>query len=90
MSRADSISSVISGLRLPLLDADGQPMLDAAGRPNVRSCSMVESINIPLMWRVCHLAYGLSNYDIWSPSPMPSTPATHVSGGPLPVASGNS
>ena len=86
MSPPDSISSVMSGLRLPLLDADGQPMLDAAGQ----SCSMVESINIPLMWRVCRLAYGLSDYDIWSPSPMPSTPATHVSGGPLPVASGNS
>lgn len=34
VSPADSISSMITGLRLPLLEADGQPMLDADGQPN--------------------------------------------------------
>lgn len=33
VSPADSISSMITGLRLPLLEGDGQPMLDADGQP---------------------------------------------------------
>ena len=30
---------------------------------------------------------GSSDYDIWPPPPMPSAPATPVSGGPLPMNS---
>ena len=87
MSPADSISSVITGLRLPIVHTDGHPVLDAAGQPSVRSFSMVESINIALMWRVCRLAYGLPDYDIWAPPQIPSAPATPVRSGPQPVGS---
>ena len=80
MSPADSISSVISGLRLPLSDADGHPLLGTDGQPSYRSCSMVESINIALM-------YGLPDYDIWAPPQLPSAPATPVPGGPQPIGS---
>ena len=76
MTPADSVLGVIRGLQLALYDTSGQPMLGSDGQPQARSLTMVESLQLSLMWRVCRQAYELPDVDLFAPEPLPSISAS--------------
>lgn len=67
---------MINGLRIPILRADGRPEItqDESGAdvPAHRGLTMVESIQVALLWRVCRQAFQMPDVDVYSPSYMAS------------------
>lgn len=94
MQPPQSVLAVINGLRIPVLRADGSPEqeLDAAGnRVNVqRGLSMVESVQVALVWRVCRLAYSLPDMDLYAPAQQAAIVTTTVPPTPSAVGSKSS
>lgn len=68
----ESVLRVINGLRIPILRADGRPEMtqDESGAdvPAHRGLTMVESIQVALVWRVCRQAFQMPDVDLYSPS----------------------
>lgn len=83
MTPPGTISSVVAGLRLPVLDTAGRPRMDDQGQPLERPLSMVESVQFSLVWRVCRVAYQLPDYDIYAP--VAPSPAASAFTGPVSV-----
>ena len=84
---ADMIAEGISSMRIRRLDAAGNPL----DPPEVRELTMVEMIQLALVWRVARVAYGLEDIDIMAPrvvaslgTPSSGSVATGANAVPIP------
>ena len=82
----DGIADAIETMRLPKLDAAG----NAVDPPEDRELTMVESVQIALVWRIARQSYGLEDIDILAPGAIQALtssglPATGANILPLPV-----
>lgn len=88
----DGIAEAIATMQVPRLDADG----NALDPPETRDLSMVESVQVALIWRVARQSFGLEDIDILAPGAIGSLgmsaglPATGPNTIPVPAALGGS
>ena len=87
---AEGIAAAIESMELAKLGADGNPI----DPPETRELSMVESIQLVLIWRIARQTYGMEDIDVLAPGVVanlggasPSALATGANAVPLPPGS---
>ena len=86
----DGIAEALATMQLPRLGGDGNPV----DPPEMRELTMVETVQIALIWRIARQTYGMEDIDILAPGALnainavgPAT-ATGANLTPLPVGAG--